>query len=98
MTGSANGSGASATFTTILGITVDSAGTVYVSDSISGTTALIRRITPAGVVSTLAGAGNGIADGTGTAARFYWPVGLAVDSTGLLYVSDTNNSTIRKVQ
>src|SRR5438552_3658877 len=59
----------------------------------------IRKVTPAGVVTTLAGlAGSyGSADGTGSAARFYEPSGVAVDSGGNVYVADTGNHTIRKV-
>ena len=57
----------------------------------------IRKITPGAAVSTLAGlAGNsGSADGTGSAARFNYPAGVAVDSAGNVYVADTNNHTIR---
>ena len=69
---------------------VDSAGNVYVADTDNHT---IRKVTPVGtnwVVTTLAGlAGNsGSADGTGSAARFYYPYGVAVDSAGNLYVAD----------
>ena len=78
------------------GVAVDSAGNVYVADTSNHT---IRKVTPAGVVTTLAGlAGNsGSADGTGSAARFYLPCGVAVDSAGNVYVADTGNHTIRKV-
>jgi hypothetical protein len=58
-------------------------------------------VTAAGVVTTLAGsAGNvygGYADGTGAAAQFYWPEGVAVDASGNVYVADTYNYYIRKV-
>ena len=75
---------------------VDAAGTLYVADSNNNT---IRQITPAGVVTTLAGlAGSfGSTDGTGSAARFGGPQAIAVDGTGTLYVADTGNSTIRKI-
>ena len=75
---------------------VDSAGNVYVADTCNHT---IRKVTPAGVVTTLAGlAGSaGSADGTGSAARFNYPAGVAVDSAGNVYVADTDNNTIRKV-
>ena len=69
---------------------------VYVADTANHT---IRKITPGGVVSTLAGlAGNpGSADGTGSAARFNQPQGVAVDGAGNVYVADTGNHTIRKI-
>ena len=94
--GSADGTGAAARFDSPRGVAVDAAGNVYVSDSGNHT---IRKITPAGVVSTLAGsAGNsGSADGLGAAARFNSPSGVAVDGAGTLYVSDRYNYTIRKI-
>jgi hypothetical protein len=80
------------------GVAVDSAGNLYVADSYAWT---IRKVTPVGtnwVVSTLAGSASdwGSADGTGSAARFNWPSGVAVDSAGNVYVADTDNNTIRK--
>ena len=69
---------------------------VYVADNKYHT---IRKITPAGVMTTLAGTAgqSGSADGTGAAARFNSPTGIAVDGAGNIYVADRANSTIRKV-
>src|SRR5437764_538568 len=94
--GSADGTGSAASFNCPCGVTVDSGVNVYVADTSNST---IRKITPAGAVSTLAGTAgaSGSDDGTGSAARFNFPFGLAVDSAGNIYVADTSNSTIRKV-
>jgi len=94
--GNADGTGIAARFNGASGVAVDSTGNVYVADTFNST---IRRVTPAGVVTTLAGlAGStGSADGTGIAARFYYPPSVAVDTAGNVYVADTSNHTIRKV-
>ena len=94
--GSADGTGATARFGRPHGVAVDAAGNLYVADTYSHT---IRRITTDGAVSTLAGSAGeiGSADGTGAAARFYYPYGVAVDAVGNVYVADTGNHTIRKV-
>jgi hypothetical protein len=75
-------------------VAVDSAANVYVADTHNST---IRKVTPAGVVTTPAGlAGSpGSAGGTASAARFNDPSGVAVDSAGNVYVADSGNSTIR---
>src|SRR5437868_6660180 len=93
--GSADGTGSYARFSYLFGIAVDGAGNVYVTD-FSNT---IRKITPAGVVTTLAGTPgvHGSADATGSAAQFWQPWGIAVDSAGIVYVADQANSTIRKI-
>ena len=94
--GSVDGTGNTARFSGPRYVAVDKIGTVYVTDIISST---IRRITPGGVVSTMAGlAGSiGSSDGTGSAARFNGPFGLAVDIMGIVYVADRGNNTIRKI-
>ena len=93
--GSADGTGTAATFTLPFGVAVDSSMNVFVADSGNNK---IRKITPAGVVSTLAGSGAyGSADGIGTAATFYAPSGVAVDSSGHVYVADSGSNKIRKI-
>src|SRR5512143_4098780 len=96
VTGSTNGTGAGASFNHPAGITID--GTIlYVADT--GNDIIRKVVISSGVVTTLAGiAGNpGSFDATGTAASFARPVGIA-SSGSILYVADTLNSTIRKVQ
>lgn len=94
--GSEDGPGSTARFVKPDGIAVDTAGNVFVADRISHT---IRKITPAGDVSTLAGHAGiaGSADGIGKDATFDSPSGLAVDKDGNIYVADSGNSTIRKI-
>jgi len=94
--GSADGAGSSARFNVPYSVAVDGVGNVYVADSGNHT---IRKITAAGVVTTLAGTAgsSGSNDGTGSAARFYQPQGVAVDGAGNVYVADTYNCTIRKI-
>ena len=94
--GSANGTGAAARFKTPYAVAVDSSGNLYVTDTGNDT---IRKITPAGVVTTPAGTAGaaGSTDGTGAAARFRNPLGVAVDASGNVYVADSTNDTIRKI-
>ncbi len=81
-------------FNSPTGVAVDTSGNVYVADTYNN---VIRKITSAGVVSTLAGSTYGLADGSGTSAKFFSPQGVAVDSVGNVYVADTGNSLIRKI-
>jgi sugar lactone lactonase YvrE len=96
MLGSDNGSGEDARFYYPYGVATDGDGNVYVADTFNH---MIRKVTPAGVVTTLAGtAGSpGKVDGTGAAARFNRPYGLATDAEGTVYVADTYYSTIRTI-
>ena len=98
-TGSADGTNTAALFYAPAGISVDSAGVLYVADSANNN---IRRLVPVGtdwVSTTIAGlAGStGSKDGTNTDSRFTSPAGIAVDVAGNVYVADMNNSTIRKL-
>lgn len=94
--GSADGTGTLASFNEPEGVAVDALGNVFVADTANDT---VRKITSAGVVSTLAGsAGNyGYLNSTGTNALFNSPAGVAVDITGNVYVADTGNNLIRQV-
>ncbi|NVM78561.1 sugar lactone lactonase YvrE [Duganella sp. SG902] len=93
--GYAEGKGGAAAFNTPSGLAIDAAGTLYVADT--GNNA-IRKITPDGVVSTLAGDGlAGDKDGKGAGAQFNGPVGVAVDAAGVVYVADTYNDRIRRI-
>ncbi len=94
--GSLDGTGTAARFSGPAAITIDSSGNFYVADSANN---VIRKITSGGVVTTLAGqaGSSGNVDGTGSAARFNAPSGIAVDPAGNIYVADTYNHTIRVV-
>ncbi|MNY10448.1 Serine/threonine-protein kinase PknD [compost metagenome] len=82
------------------GVTIDASGNLYVTDTYNHA---IRKVTPAGVVTTLAGAyptaTAGFQDGDGSSARFNTPVGIVLDASGSnLYVADSLNHAIRKVR
>ncbi len=90
-----DGAGSAAEFHDPWGIAIDKAGNLYVADALNNA---IRKITPGGVVSTLAGNGTtGTTDGTGAAAKFNHPAGIAINSDGDLYVTDEFNNSIRKI-
>ena len=93
--GAVDGAGATARFNQPTGVACDAAGNVYVADYGNNT---IRRVTPAGTVTTVAGSAGlwGSTDGTGTSARFNAPAGITVDAAGNVYVPDSDNNTIRK--
>jgi sugar lactone lactonase YvrE len=93
--GFADGLGNAAAFHTPSGLALDAAGNLYVADT--GNHA-IRKITPQGAVTKLAGTGEaGYRDGAGTQAQFNGPVGVAVDASGRVYVADTYNDRIRAI-
>lgn len=96
-----DGTGEHAAFNTPFGLAIDASGTLYVADSLNHA---IRKVSPFGEVTTLAGlrdaAGNGMsghADGQADKATFWSPAGVAVDSSGVVYVADTGNNMIRKI-
>ncbi|MDB5134304.1 MAG: hypothetical protein JWP37_907 [Mucilaginibacter sp.] len=95
LTGSADGTGKAASFNFPIALTVDAAGNVYVADRGGN---LIRKITSGGIVTTFAGSGHqGDSDGTGKAASFGDPSGIAIDSKGSLFVTDSDYGIIRKI-
>jgi sugar lactone lactonase YvrE len=92
--GFVDGQGLDAKFNYPVGIVIDGAGNIYVADRENHR---IRKITPSGLVSTLAGSTQGLVDGQGVEAQFDSPSGVAIDAAGNLYVSDHGNSRIRKI-
>lgn len=93
-----DGTGVEARFSSMWRFALDGAGNLYMSDSNA-----IRKVSPEGVATTLAGRPytdfdpGGDSDGLGTAASFRNPHGLAVDSRGIVYVADTGNHLVRRV-
>ncbi|MCL2625431.1 MAG: SMP-30/gluconolactonase/LRE family protein [Cystobacterineae bacterium] len=99
--GVADGTGRAAWFNYPAGLTLDGAGNLYIADIWNNR---VRRMTPKGEVSTIAGSGptgaenHGYTDGLGEAAQFYGPNDIALDlKTGNFYVADTYNHCIRKI-
>jgi sugar lactone lactonase YvrE len=93
--GAKDGAGSQATFYLPEGIALDANGNLYVADTYNNR---IRKISPQGVVSTLAGKkAKGSANGKGAAASFWHPDGLTVDNAGNVYVADVWNNKIRKI-
>jgi hypothetical protein len=93
--GDADGSGAVARFDNPVGLTIDAQGNLYVADSKNHR---IRRVAPNGVTATVAGGAPGFADGPAAKAQFQTPCGVAVAPNGVLYVADTGNHRIRRIQ
>lgn len=86
--------GTNAQFNFPAGVAADASGNVYVADIGNNK---IRKITPAGDVTTLAGSSKGFADGSGSNAKFHFPPGVAIDGSGNVYVADVENHKIRKI-
>lgn len=94
--GAVDGKGPAASFNYPVAVSIDPAGNLYVADRSNH---LVRKVTPDGTVSTLAGTVgvSGAADGLGAAARFDNPAGIATDTNGTVYVSDSYNHAIRRI-
>jgi hypothetical protein len=89
-----DGTGTNASFYYPEGVALDGSGNIYVGDFFNHR---IRKVTPAGVVTTLAGSTADFADGAVGVAKFNSPRGVAVDSSGTVYVADTVNHRIRRI-
>ncbi|KYG72216.1 hypothetical protein MB14_09250 [Roseivirga ehrenbergii] len=94
--GNVDGQGTEARFTTLMGGAIDTQGNLYVADFGNHS---IRKVTPAGLVTTLAGSGTeGYADGTGIAATFNRPFDIAINSNDIVFVADEGNDRIRRIE
>jgi sugar lactone lactonase YvrE len=93
--GTLDGTGTAAQFNNPSGLALDGSGNLFVADQ--GSSRIRKVVLATGAVATLAGNAAGYLDGTGTAALFSFPYGLAADASGNLYVGDRNNHRIRKI-
>ncbi|MDC0116859.1 Ig-like domain-containing protein [Flavobacteriaceae bacterium] len=94
--GDNDGTGTDAQFGDVQSFTIDSSDNIYFADRAHQR---IKKVTPDGVVTTIAGNGNwDFADGYGTGARFRQPSGISIDSDDNLYVADQENNRIRKIE
>jgi len=91
------GPATSASLANTAGVAVDAAGNLYLADSTSNR---VRKVSPSGIITTVAGNGTQGFSGDGgpaTSASLYWPLGVAVDVSGNLYIADSGSHRIRKV-
>lgn len=93
--GGEDGQNRQASFSDPFGVAVDSEGSIFVADG--GDSNRIRRITPQGVVETAVGSEEGFADGAAREAKFNTPSAIAIDDDDNLYIADTGNNRIRKL-
>jgi uncharacterized protein (TIGR03437 family) len=96
--GGDDGPGAQASLNAPMGLAVDASGNVYIADTLNGR---IRKLTPSGTITTIAGTGALYYSGDGgpaTQAAMYFPRGVAVDPSGNIYIADTANSVVRQLQ
>lgn len=97
--GSTDGKGVLASFSMLTNITIDTSNNLYVTDTFNNNT--IRKITPTGEVTTLAGGNpptfNSDGNGVGSNATFYTPKGITIDKSGNLYVAEYYGNKIRKI-